>query len=224
MLGTPIANRTRPSELEPLIGFFVNTLALRVRFDDDPTFLDLLTRVKRTTLDAFEHQDFPFEKLVEGTEPGARYMSRSPLFQVMLVLQNAPRSRLEMGGVRVLEPLELRKTSHGGVRPQPCSFTEIEKAGSSRRASEYSLDLFDRSTIARLVEHWRVLLEAICENPAMRCAELPLLTHAERQHVARRMERDTESEYSQGRSLPSRALRGAEWRGRRRAWRSQRET
>ena len=96
LIGTPIANRNR-AEIEGLIGFFVNTLVLRAKIESDESFLSLLRQLRSTTLDAYAHQDLPFEKLVQELQP-ERDMSRSPLFQVMLVLQNAPQQAFELPG------------------------------------------------------------------------------------------------------------------------------
>src|SRR5262249_37099336 len=93
-VGSPIANRTR-REIEPLIGFFVNTLVLRTKLGDNPSFKELLHRVKETALGAYTHQDLPFEKLVEAINP-ERNLSHTPLFQVMFVLQNAPMGEMKL--------------------------------------------------------------------------------------------------------------------------------
>ncbi len=147
VIGSPIANRTR-TELEPLIGFFVNTLALRVRFDDDPTFEELLARVKRMSLDAFEHQNLPFEKLVEALNP-VRDMSRSPVFQAMFTMQDAPR-QLEMSDV-VVESLPLERVT--AMFDLTLFVTETQ--GGVHLDVEYNTDLFERSTLERWVEHWQ---------------------------------------------------------------------
>src|SRR5262249_43863038 len=100
LVGTPIANRTR-REAEPLIGVFANTLVIRTNLSGNPLFRELLRVVKQTALDAYAHQDVPFEKLVEVLQP-ERDLSRSPLFQVMFVLQNAPMPRLEMADIEMV--------------------------------------------------------------------------------------------------------------------------
>src|SRR5262249_49824563 len=99
VVGSPIANRTR-HELEGLIGFFVNSLVLRVDLADDPPFQELLSRVRQTTLEAYAHQDVPFEKLVEELEP-ERQLNQNPLFQVMFAVQNAPTAELTLPGLRL---------------------------------------------------------------------------------------------------------------------------
>jgi len=108
VIGTPIANRNR-KEIENLIGFFVNTLAVRMDSSGNPTFVELLGRVKERMLGAYEHQDLPFEKLVDEVHP-VRDMSRAPLFQVMFVLQNAPLPKLSAAGLEV-EEVEVERTT-----------------------------------------------------------------------------------------------------------------
>ena len=185
-IGSPIANRHR-SELEGLIGFFVNSLVLRSDLSNNPTFRELLGRVREVALAAYEHQDLPFEKLVEALDPD-RNLSRNPLFQVAFALQNAPMQALELPGL-MLEPapLELGSTRFDlevhlwepthGLR----SLWQSQEGLSGFVA--YSTDLFDRDRIGRLVEHFQTLLEGIVVNPDARLLELPLLTAAERQQI-----------------------------------------
>ena len=99
VIGSPIANRNR-SEIESLIGFFVNTLVLRTAFVDNPSFEELLKQVREATLKAYQHQDVPFEQVVEALQP-QRSLSHSPLFQVMFILQNAPMGEVELSGVNL---------------------------------------------------------------------------------------------------------------------------
>ncbi|AFZ33016.1 amino acid adenylation domain protein [Gloeocapsa sp. PCC 7428] len=185
-VGSPIANRHR-SELEHLIGFFVNSLVLRTNLAGNPTFRELLQRVRDVALAAYTYQDLPFEKLVEELEP-ERDLSRNPLFQVAFALQNAPMQPLELPGV-TLKPVPIESGTtrfdlevhlwepHHGLR----SLWESQ-AGLSGFVS-YSEDLFDRETIARLVAHFQTLLEGIVANPDARLSELPLLTPAEQQQL-----------------------------------------
>jgi len=176
-VGTPVANRPR-QELEPLIGFFVNTLVLRVRLAGDPTFRELLARVKETTLGAYAHQDLPFQKLVEELRP-ARDLSRTPLFQAMLSLQNAwERTTPNLPGLEV-EPL-------GQVSPTAkfdLSFLSSEIASGLALTLEYATDLFDTSTAWRLFGHFTTLLGAIAADPNRRISDLPLWTEVERHQI-----------------------------------------
>ncbi len=176
LIGSPIANRNR-REIERLIGFFVNTLVLRTRFEDNPSFQELLTQVRETTLRAYEHQDVPFEQVVGALQP-ERSLSHAPLFQVMFVLQNAPMGKLDLPGVSLSQfnqqstvakfdlTLSMRETDQGLVGTW-----------------EYNRDLFDGSTIARMATHFQNLLSAIVENPQISVGELPLLSEEERHQL-----------------------------------------
>lgn len=185
-IGSPIANRHR-SEVEGLIGFFVNSLVLRSDLSGNPTFGQLLKRVRNVALTAYEHQDLPFEKLVEELDPD-RDLSRNPLFQVAFALQNAPMQPLELPGL-TLEPVLLESGStrfdlevhlweptHG-----LCSLWQSQTGLSGFIA--YSTDLFDRERIGRLVGHFQSLLEGIVANPDDRLSDLPLLTPPEHQQL-----------------------------------------
>ncbi|NTX63938.1 non-ribosomal peptide synthase/polyketide synthase [Myxococcus sp. CA051A] len=176
-VGSPIAGR-RYAETEGLIGFFVNTLVLRAQARPRDTFRELLAQVRETTLGAYEHQDLPFEKLVEALHP-VRDLSRTALFQVLFVLQNAP-----------VEALELPALS---LKPVPTEGTESARFELSLNLSEsaegfagtllFNSDLFLASTAVRMVSHLQVLLESITANPEQRLAALPLMTASERRHV-----------------------------------------
>ncbi|MDZ7963734.1 MAG: amino acid adenylation domain-containing protein [Nostoc sp. DedSLP03] len=172
VIGSAIANRHR-SEIEPLIGFFVNTLVLRTRLEDNPSFEQLLAQVRKTTLQAYEHQDVPFEHVVEALQP-QRSMSYSPLFQVMFMLQNAPMGELELPGVSLSE-LEQERT----IAKFDLTLDISETSAGLECKWEYNTDLFDRSTIERMASHFENLLSAIVENPQQRVSELPLLSPAE---------------------------------------------
>ncbi|RKH00097.1 non-ribosomal peptide synthetase [Corallococcus sp. CA053C] len=172
-VGSPIANRTRV-ETEGLIGFFVNTLVMRGDLSGAPGFTELLGRVKGTTLEAYAHQEVPFEKLVEVLAP-ARDLARTALFQVMLVLQNAPAPSLELGAVK-LEMLTVDSgTSKFDLTLSLVDGEELEGF------LEYSTDLFEEETVARLMGNFRRLLEAIIAKPEQSIATLPLLSEEERQ-------------------------------------------
>jgi amino acid adenylation domain-containing protein len=175
-VGSPLANRNR-AEIEGLIGFFVNTLVLRVDLGGDPTMRELLARARETALGAFAHPDVPFESLVDELHP-ERDLSYSPLFQVMLVLQNASPQELSLPGLE-LERLEI------GTRTAKFDLTVLmeEWTGGLSTAFEYASDLFDGSTIARMAEHFRVLLAAASASPERRFSELPLLSAAEAQQL-----------------------------------------
>jgi amino acid adenylation domain-containing protein len=176
VVGTPIAGRTH-RELEGLIGFFVNMLALRTDLKGDPSFRHLVQRAKETALGAYAHQDVPFEKLVAELQP-VRDLSRQPVFQVLFALQNVPLERLQLPG------LELSRT--GGGRPTAkldLSLYVHEREGRLEGYFEYATDLFDASTVARLASHFKTLLEGIVAAPQARLSELPLLSDAERHRV-----------------------------------------
>ncbi|HEX2569410.1 MAG TPA: amino acid adenylation domain-containing protein [Polyangia bacterium] len=182
IVGTPIAGRTRP-ETEGLIGFFVNTLALRTDLGGDPRFVDLLGRVREVTLGAYGHQDVPFEKLVEVLQP-ERDLGRAPVFQVLFVLQNLPATALDLPGL-TLTPIEI----DGGIAKFDLTLTLQESqggAGGLRGVLEYNTDLFDAATMERMAGHLRRLLEGVVEDPERRVAELPLLTEEEREQLLER--------------------------------------
>ena len=176
LVGSPIANRNR-AEIEGLIGFFVNALVLRGDLSGSPTFTELLERTREVALGAYAHQDLPFEKLVEELQP-ERSLSHTPLFQVVLGLQNAPVSAMELPDLR-LEP----------VNPETGTakfdLTVLLGAGPNGIAGsfEYDLDLFDPATVQAIADRYTVLLEGVAENPDRRLSDLPLLTAAERHQL-----------------------------------------
>jgi amino acid adenylation domain-containing protein len=172
-VGTPIANRNR-AEIEALIGFFVNTLVLRTELSGDPTFSELLDRVRRVTLGAYEHQDIPFERIVEELQPDRR-LSRTPLFQVMFILQNAPLGALELPGLK-LSYLDVESVT--AKFDLTLSYREAD--GQLNGMFVYDAGLFDRSTVERMIEHCNTLLSAIASDPSRRISEFPLLGEAER--------------------------------------------
>ncbi|MBI4624603.1 MAG: amino acid adenylation domain-containing protein [Verrucomicrobia bacterium] len=176
IVGTPVAGRTQ-KETEGLIGFFVNTLALRGDLAGDPTFRELLGRVRELTLEAFTHQDLPFEKLVEALRI-ERSPGQAPLVQVMFVLQNTSASDWQLPGL-TMTPMELDT----GTAKFDLTLAVEETAHGLTAVAEYSGDLFDAATIARMLGHWRTLLEGIVADPDRRIAELPLLTEGERHQL-----------------------------------------
>jgi amino acid adenylation domain-containing protein len=175
-VGTPIAGRGR-AELEGLVGLFANTLVLRTDFGGDPSFREALARVREVALDAYAHQDTPFEKLVEEVRP-ERNLSTSPLFQVMFVLQNAPAAPLELPGLNV-RPFGLDP----GTSRFDLTLFVTETAGGFFATAEYNTDLFDPDRMARLASHYQSLLGGAVASPARRLSELPMLGAAERQTV-----------------------------------------
>ena len=176
VVGTPIAGRTR-CELEGLIGFFVNTLVLRTDLEGEPSFRELLQRVRETALAAYEHQDSSFEKLVQELQP-ERDMSRHPLFQVMFILENTPRREFELSGLKT-EQLEVQtRTAKFDL-----TLALADHGENLTGFLEYNADLFDRETTERIIGHYQCLLEEAVENPDKRISILPLLTESERQQI-----------------------------------------
>ena len=172
-VGTLIANRRRP-EVEDLIGFFANSLALRTDLSGDPTFRELLRREREVSLDAYAHQDLPFEKLVEELNP-PRDLARTPLFQTMLILLNAPGEALDLPGLKLVAvPIDSRTSK------MEMTLYLTEGPGGIDGFIEYNTDLFDRSTMVRLLGHYRHLLAAVVAAPEVRLSELPLLSEEER--------------------------------------------
>jgi len=173
IVGTPIANRDR-SQTEGLIGFFVNSLALRVSFAGDPSFRTLLRRVRDVMLDAYTYQGLPFEKLIEALNL-PRDLSRHPLFQVMFVLQNTPPAALDLAGLAMQL---LAFGNHAAKFDLQVTLNETD-AGLGGGV-EYNTDLFDDATIIRLVGHFQTLLAGALADPDQPVSALPLLSAAER--------------------------------------------
>jgi amino acid adenylation domain-containing protein len=176
-VGSPVAGRSRV-ETEDLIGFFVNTLVLRADLHGDPSFVDLLERVRNTTLDAFDRADVPFERLVDELVPD-RDLSRNPLYQVSFVLQNAAAEPLALPGMAV-EPVG----TTFAASPFDLTLHLVEQAdGSLAGVVDYASALFDEATITRLGGHYVRLLTSIAADPAARLSELEWLTEPERRQV-----------------------------------------
>ena len=176
VIGTPIAGRTR-SEIEGLIGFFVNTLAMRTDLSGDPNFVNALSRVRRAALDAYAHQELPFEKLVEELQP-ERDTSHPPIFQVLFVLQENLAEQISFHGLTV-KPLDFEL----GSAKFDLSMFMVEFPEGLTASIEYNTDLFDAATIERMLTHFETLLGGIVAQPDVPISQLPLMDHAERQHV-----------------------------------------
>lgn len=175
-VGTDIANRNR-LETESLVGFFVNQLVLRTDLSANPTFVELLRQVHRTTVDAYAHQDLPFEKLVSELQP-QRDLSRAPLFQVKLVLQNAWSGDLSLPDLQVSLLEEQPRVAKFDL-----AFVFEESEPGLRGTLEFATDLFSRATAERLLSHFQTLLAAIVDDPTRRVRSLPLLTAGERERL-----------------------------------------
>ena len=178
IVGSPIANRTR-SEIEGLIGCFINTLVLRTKLKGNESFRALLQRVREETLEGYEHQDIPFEKLVEELQP-ERDLSHTPLFQVVFVLLNVPMPTLELTGVTLRPQAINTETSKFDM-----TFFISDKPEGLSGVIEYNTDLFDEETIQRMVGHYERLLEAIVADPQQRVSELQMPSEAERRLLLR---------------------------------------
>jgi amino acid adenylation domain-containing protein len=189
VVGSPIANRNH-AEIENLIGFFVNTLVLRSDLSGNPTFRELLQRVREVSLGAYAHQDLPFEILIETLQP-ERNLIHTPLFQVMFILQNAPSSDLELPGI-TLSPME----DAGSL----ATFDLILSIESSDQKLVmnwgYNTDLFDAHTILSMANHFEILLKGITKNPNLSISTLPILTEAEQQKLLVNWN-DTKTDYPQ---------------------------
>lgn len=192
-VGSPIAGRTR-SETEGLIGFFVNTLVLRTDLSGNPSFRGVLQRVRHMALGAYEHQDMPFEKLVEELHPD-RDLSRSPLFQVLFAFQNVPRQGRELPGLTA-SPVEIpNETAKFDL-----SLYMSEEAQGLKARFEYSTDLFNGATIARMQGHFQTLLRDIVANPDRSISDLSVCTDAERRQLLIEWN-DTERDYPSDRCV-----------------------
>jgi len=177
VVGTPIAGRER-TELEGLIGFFINNLVMRTDVSGDPSFRELLHRTRDTALDAYAHQTLPFERLVEELQP-ERNLSHAPIFQVLFLLQNAPDDGGTFAG--------LESTGLGfdyGTAKFDLTIATIETGDGVAVEFEYNRDLFDHGTIERMIGHFGQLLEAVADNPDLALSEYRLLSDAEAQQLA----------------------------------------
>jgi amino acid adenylation domain-containing protein len=176
VVGTPVAGRNR-GELEGLIGFFINTLVLRTELADNPTFNELLHRVREVCLGAYGHQDLPFEKLVEELQP-ERSLSHSPLCQVAISLQSTHASELGLEGLQETYVDFVRETSKFDI-----TFSLWEDPQELFASLQYDSDLFDPATIKGMADHYCRLLESAVNHPDLRISDLKMLTHAEEQQL-----------------------------------------
>ncbi|MGB6222958.1 non-ribosomal peptide synthetase [Haloferula sp.] len=172
LIGAPIANRRR-REIENLVGYIANTLVLRSDLTGDPGFRELLGRVRNTALAAFEHQDIPFEKLVEEL-PTPRETNRTPFFGIALTLQNAPISASAIPGLE----LDVLRVDNGTAKFD-LSLVAVETSAGLQLTAEYSSDLYNPSTIRRFLGHFEVLLTHAIATPEQKISELPILTEEE---------------------------------------------
>jgi amino acid adenylation domain-containing protein len=192
LIGSPIANRNR-AELEGMLGLFVNTLVLRNNLSGNPSFRQLLHRVREVTLDAYAHQDLPFEMLVEELQP-ERDLSRNPLYEVMFVLQNTP------GSVEEASDLTLRTLEFDSGTAQLDIFLSMSESEERLTGClEYNTDIFDSTTISQFINNFQTLLENIIANPEQHLSELSLLNASEQEELFKLNQ--TRADYSQDISL-----------------------
>jgi non-ribosomal peptide synthetase component F len=177
VIGTNSANRNE-DEAEGLVGSFVNNLVLRTRFTGDPTFRELLEKVRTVALEAYAHQDVPFEVLLEELRPD-RARGYAPLFQVMFVFQNFP-----------MEPRELPGLQMSGldVQVQTANFDLVlmlaEGTGAVDGSLIYDAELFEPSAVTRMLEHYQRLLETVVADPDCRLSDIPMVHRLEAQQLA----------------------------------------
>ncbi len=193
VVGSPIANRNR-AEFESLIGFFVNVLVLRTDLSGDLSFQELLERVKSTALEAYIHQDLPFEKLVEELQPN-RDLSYNPLFQVMFALQNMPKPNLSLSDVSITYEEGYNGTSKFDLT----LFMEDSQQGLVATC-EYNTDLFNADTVTRMMGHFQTLLESVVSDTQQRISDLQLLTPSEVQQLLVEWN-DTKTDYPQDKCI-----------------------
>ncbi|MDZ7949854.1 amino acid adenylation domain-containing protein [Nostoc sp. DedQUE09] len=176
LIGSPIANRNR-AELEGMLGLFVNTLVLRNNLSGNPSYREFLHRVREVTLNAYAHQDLPFEMLVEELQP-ERDLSRNPLYEVMFVLQNTPTSVEQVSGL-TLRTLDFES----GTAQLDIFLSMSESEEGLTGCLEYNTDIFDSTTITQFINNFETLLENIVANPEQRLKELSVLTASEQEQL-----------------------------------------
>jgi amino acid adenylation domain-containing protein len=191
-VGCPSAGRSRV-ETEGLIGLFVNTLVLRAGLSGDPTFRELLARVREAALGAYAHEAMPFERLVEMLDP-PRSLAYSPLFQVMFQLRNLPFEKVSLGDVKV-EPVE----ADPGMAPFDLCFDVAPET--LRCTLDYNTDLFDAATARRMLGHYATLIESAVADPGRRISAMPMLTESERRQVLVEWNRTERADAGEGASL-----------------------
>ncbi len=190
-VGSPIANRNR-RELEDAIGFFANSLVIRTDLSNNPSFKELLARVKQVAIDAYAHQDLPFEKLVEQLHP-ERSLNQNPLFQVVFALQNAPMEQLELPGLTLAPFKEIETTTarfdlefylwECGEDFRSLWGDKWQQSAGLRGVLVYNTALFDGDAIALLLQHFQILLTGAVENISTKLADLPLLSVGEKEQI-----------------------------------------
>ena len=183
VVGSPIANRMR-GEVEGLIGFFVNTLVFRGDLSGEPSFRELLGRVREVALQAYAHQDLPFEKLVEELQP-ERDLGQNPLFQVLFALQITPETSPEMAGLKVAPVFVDSETTRFDLEVHLW-----EELGGLNCTFVYATDLFDGPTVERMARHFEVLLDGFASEPEHSVWDVDLLTDGGATAGGRAMERD----------------------------------
>ncbi|EPD93438.1 hypothetical protein HMPREF1207_00220, partial [Paenibacillus sp. HGH0039] len=176
VVGTPIAGRNH-GDVEPLIGMFINTLAIRSYPAAEKTFLSYLQEVKETTLGAYEHQNYPFEELVEKVQV-ARDLSRNPIFDTMFTLQNTDNKDFELEGLRLTS-----YPSDSAMAKFDLSLDVMEDSGGLDYSFEYSTALYKKETVERMAQHFEQLLGAIAEKPEAKIADLDLVTPSEKEQL-----------------------------------------
>ncbi|MFN6559095.1 MAG: amino acid adenylation domain-containing protein [Nostoc sp. ChiSLP01] len=193
LVGSPIANRNR-AEFTPLIGLFVNVLVLRTDLSGDLSFQELLARVKSTALEAYVHQDLPFEKLVEELQPN-RDLSYNPLFQVMFVLQ-----KLQISNPRLSDVSVTYQEGYNGTSKFDLTLFMEDSEQGLVATCEYNTDLFNADTITRMLGHFQTLLGSILSDPEQRITDLQLLTPSEIQQLLVEWN-DTKTDYPQDKCI-----------------------
>jgi hypothetical protein len=199
VIGTSALNRSR-AELEPLIGFFVNTLPLRTDLGGNPRFLELLRRIKEVALGAYAHQEMPFEKIVEEIKP-ERKLIQMPLFNIVFGMQNAPKEEARLSGLKITPVTNEQETARFDL-----TLWITEGAETMKAAWVYSADLFEEETIIRLHSQFETLLSNVVASPNARLDELEILSEAEKAQRAVRRSIREESNYSKFKSVKPKAV------------------